>query len=228
MAGGEARPAVENVVALFEEKAAAPLPPTPPVKEALAVGLAALRWFYDRLTPTVVEMRGVLPNGEKVPDPLPSALLKKVAYVPVPMLEKRGLTPETCAALGYRANPRSNEDLLRAMRDEFDWDELVASGLWLEADRRWKQDRRPNTQFCGNGQTGRKPEEERKDADDKWQWGWCQPVLIPYFDDAGQLLKLRPHKGGAAVGTAAGGEWVYAQEPGVRLQFQAARNFPRW
>ena len=33
--------------------------------------------------------------------------------------------------------------------------------------------------------------------------------LIPYFNEAGELIKLRPHKGGAASGTAAGSEHIY-------------------
>ena len=69
--------------------------------------------------------------------------------------------------------------------------------------------RRPNNQFCGSGQVGKKPEKDRRDDKDKWQWGWCEPVLIPYFNEAGELIKLRPHKGGASAGTAAGSERIY-------------------
>ena len=197
----------------FESEPAAPLPSPVP----LAAGLASLRAFYARLTPTDSELRPHL-DGQPVPDPLPSALVKKLEFKAVTLRERRALTPETCAALGFRANPRANEDLLRALREEFEWEELVASGLWLEADKKKKQDRRPNTQYCGKGQVGRKPEKERRDDKDKTQWGWCEPVLIPYFDALGQLVRLRPHKGGATSGTAAGSERIYVpRDPASKL-----------
>jgi len=172
-------------------------------------GYGALRWFFERLTPTNCQMQAYLPGDEPVPTTLPEGMMKKLRFRPVSLLEKRGLTPESCAALGFRANPRANKDVLLEMRNVFDWEERLASGLWLEADRKRKQDRRPNTQFCGKGQVGKKPEKSRRNEDDKWQWGWSEPVLIPYFNELGELVKLRPHKGGAAGGTAAGSERVY-------------------
>ena len=204
-----------KIVAAFDGQgkfhAGPPAPGEPAAAAAAEVspGLEALRWFYDQLTPTDSEMRPVLPEGEPVPSPLPQAVLRRVEWAPVTLFEKRGLTPETCAALGFRANPPGNEEILRAMRDRYDWETLVDSGLWLEADRGRKQERRPNLQFAGKGQAGRKPDNEKRDPDDKWQWGRCQPVLIPYFDERGRLVKLRPHKGGAPVGTAAGDEKIY-------------------
>jgi len=127
----------------------------------------------------------------------------------VSLLKKRGLISETCSALGFKANPRQNKAILEELERQHNWDELKASGLFLEADPTRKLERRPNTQFCGKGQIGKKPEADRRDRDDKWLWGWCEPVLIPYFDENGQLVKLRPHKGGAPAGTVAGTECLY-------------------
>ena len=168
-----------------------------------------LEWFFEKLQPTDQELKPILPDGNAVPDPLPTAVLKKLAFVAVSVSMKRGLTPETCAALGFRANFRENECLLRAMRALFDWDALLDSGLWLEADPKRNLDRRPNSQYFGLGLVGRRPESERRHRDEKHQWGWSQPILIPYFDAAGRLVKLRPHKAGAAGGTHAGAERLY-------------------
>jgi len=209
---------------------ASPVPPAPPAaagenlapkfrrpeesakpeeKPELPPGLTVLREFYRRLQPTDCELRAVLPDGEPVPDPISKTVLGRIEFTPVSLQTRRGLTPETCAALGFRANPRSNEALLQELEATHDWEERSASGLWLEADRKRKLGRRPNTQYCGKGQVGRKPAAEAKKPDDKWQWGWSQPVLIPYFDATGELVKLRPHKGGASSGTQAGSERIY-------------------
>jgi len=131
------------------------------------------------------------------------------SFVPISLLKKRGLTTATCVALGFRANPRSNEAILLELQQKHRWDELQASGLFLDADPERHLERRVNTQFCGKGQFGKKPEQDRRNHDDKWLWGWCEPVLIPYFDQAGNLVKLRPHKGGAPAGTIAGAERLY-------------------
>ena len=81
------------------------------------------------------------------------------------------------------ANSRNNEKLLREMERLFDWDERLASGLWKEASVEHHLARWPDSQFYGKGQVGKKPEDERRDEDDKWQWGWCEPPLIPYFSN---------------------------------------------
>jgi hypothetical protein len=150
------------------------------------------------------------------------------------MFLKRALTSRTQQALGFRSNLASNRELLLGMETNFQWEELRRSGLWLpEGDGK---ERRPNSQFSGFGQICRKPRELRRNKDDKWVWsfpdqGWCDkcqklakakqcpkcggglkfcnPILIPYFDEAGALVKLRPHKGGASSGTAAGAEHIY-------------------
>lgn len=155
----------------------------PKAQDNLEPGLASLRAFYARLLWSVEDERKVW--------------------------EKRALTSATCQALCYRSNPRANEILLQELADRFEWDELYASGLWLPPDRKLKLDRRPNQQFMGKGQMGKKPKEERRSKEDKWTWGFCEPVLIPYFNSKGELIKLRPHKGGAPSGTICGASRIY-------------------
>jgi len=178
-------------------------------KPALAPGYAALRWFYDRLFPTSSQMQAYMPDGSAVPSPLPKMVMKKIKFRPVSLDEKRMLPPVACEALGLRANPRANEATLLEMEEVFDWEERRASGLWVDADHKREQGRRPNDQYHGKGQVGKKPLNERQHEGDNIQWGWCEPVLIPYFNEAGELVKLRPHKGGASGETAAGSARVY-------------------
>jgi hypothetical protein len=180
-----------------------------PASSQLPVGMKALRWFFSRLRPTESEMRASLPGGLPVPDPLPEKVAKRLEWHPVPLFIRRGLTSITCDALGLRANPPENEGILREMEQHFSWDERRASGTWLDANKRMNLGRRPNAQFHGKGQLGKKPDKERRNKEDKWVWGFCQPVLIPYFDEAGDLIKLRPHKGGAPGGTIAGRARIY-------------------
>jgi hypothetical protein len=167
--------------------------PKPEEKPVLAPGLMVVRWFYDGADSTTSEMRPFLPDGSRVPSPLPTALLKKIMYQPVSLDEQRCLPPEACVALGFKANPRANESRLLEARDKFDWEELHASGLWVEADHRQGKPRRPQAQFHGFGQIGKKPKSEQQDEDDKLHWGWSFPTMIPYFNEAGELIKLRPH-----------------------------------
>ena len=41
---------------------------------------------------------------------------------------------------------------------------------------------------------------DEETGEKKMRWGWTHPILIPYFDAAGDLVSLRPHKGGAKKG----------------------------
>ncbi len=167
--------------------------PPNPASSDLPAGLAVLREFFKKLQPTHEQLN---PEGN--------------GFKRETLLDKRGLTQATCEALGFRANPREgNEKNLLELQEKFTWKELRASGLWLEADQEKNLERRMNTQFCGKGQVGRKPEHERKNDNDKYLWGWCEPVLIPYFNERGELIKLRPHKGGASTGTIAGQQRIY-------------------
>jgi hypothetical protein len=179
------------------------------IEREVAPGLAALRWFFDRLTPATCEMVPYLESGEPVTSPISRSVFARLKWRPEALLIKRAQTPETTAALGFMANPSSNEGLLRQMPDLFSWPELRESGLWLEADPTRKVGRRPNPQFMGVGQIGKKAPADRKKNKDKWWWGPSEPILIPYFNEYGDLVKLRPHKGGAPAGTANGRDRLY-------------------
>ena len=179
-----------------------PPPPTPPDEEELK-GREVLEYFYSRLQPTSEQ---IVP-AEKLPDPLPAAIARAVIYKGVSLFEKRGLLSKTCALLGFAANPESNLTILAELEEKFTWAALLASGLWLP--KKGLSPRRPNKQFAGLGQLGKKPEDERRNKDDKWVWANCQPVLIPYFDELGKIFKLRPHKGGAPEGTLCGASRIY-------------------
>lgn len=181
----------------------------PDEKAKMPPGMAALRAFHEKLFPTESQMTPYLADGSRVPSPLPASVAKKLKFRAEPLFVTRGLTSVTCAALGFCANPTGNEAMLQELKEHFSWEELRASGLFLEADKKRKLGRRPNAQFHGKGQIGRKPDKERRGKDDKWVWGFGEPVLIPFFDEGGELLKLRPHKGGAPSGTFAGRPRIY-------------------
>ncbi len=128
---------------------------------------------------------------------------------------KRGLTSRTCAELRYRSNPRTNKALLLELRDRFSKEELLNAGLW-KRDQRRKLEIKPNSQFCGAGikrklKTGEPaPDEPNTWVDEDGSlWGWVCPILIPYFDEDGRVIGLRPHKGGGQGGTLTGTSRVY-------------------
>jgi hypothetical protein len=211
-----------------------PATPKPEEKPKLALGLAMTRAFFEKLFPTESQISPYLDQGvwlcekcgivsakqckkcetaarwiESLPDPLPAAIAKKIKFRTVSMFQARGITPISCQVLGLRANPPENETVLEDLAQLFSWEECRASGTWLESDGKRKLPRRPNAQFHGKGQIGKKPERERKGKDDKWVWGFGCPVIIPYFDEAGDVIKLRPHKGGAPSGTISGRPRIY-------------------
>jgi hypothetical protein len=171
--------------------------------------LSPLEWFFARLEPVDWELTAVVPQGGPLPPELTAEQVRRLQYVRVSMTEKRALDSRTCAALAYRANRPENEGILQDLRQYFDWLDILDSGLWLRADSPGNRSARPNPQFCGLGLAARKARADRRSKDDKWHWGPCQPVLIPYFDSGGKLLKLRPHKGGAPAATVAGSEHIY-------------------
>ena len=184
-------------------KPASEPPPPTPLDEEEGKGREVLEYFYSRLQPTQEQM---VP-AEKLPDPIPAEIARRVTYKAVNLFGKRGLESETCWRLGFAANPESNLAILAELEGKFTPAALLASGLWLP--RKGPSPIRPNKQFAGLGQLGRKPEDERRNKDDKWVWANCQPVLIPYFDEYGKIFKLRPHKGGAPAGTLCGVPRIY-------------------
>lgn len=99
--------------------------------------------------------------------------------------KKRAILPETAELVGLKSSVRSNEDLLISMEGMFPTAELLGCGLYLEKNGRAV----PNSQFYGWGITG------KKDADKNFVWDWVYPILIPYFNPAGEVIHLRPHRG---------------------------------
>jgi hypothetical protein len=142
------------------------------------------------------------------------------------LLEKRGLFSETNRRLGFVSSPVGNKEKLLALQDEHAADELLESGLFLPEDKKRKKEFRPNSQFFGMGQKGKKPKDQRKHRDDRWIWGMVHPVIIPYFDEAGRLVKLRPHKGGAPANTLSGASRIYVPRD-FRKAPDVVETFPR-
>jgi hypothetical protein len=72
------------------------------------------------------------------------------------------------------------------MKGEFTEEQLVQAGLYqVKAGLS-----RPQPQLCGLGNTG------KKNAKGEVIWGWTHPILIPYFGREGEVVCIRPHKGG--------------------------------
>lgn len=122
---------------------------------------------------------------------------------------KRGLSDEMIDRCGFRSNDEWNRGPLMRLAEEFSVEELVRCGLWRRGDRRDRRGAapRPAGQFFGWGRVGKKKavvasgEEDYDDlSTDDYEWarkesGLVNPVLIPYRDDRGRLVGLRPHKG---------------------------------
>ena len=137
--------------------------------------MAALRWFYDRLT---------LLEGDRRR-----------------LWEKRGLHAPAVEALGFRSNVTENRALLLQMEHEFPMLALIDSGLWTQSERATEPPK-PNAQYYGmalmekrDEATGKKVRDRDGNAVVDCVWDELGPILIPYFDAAGQLFHLRPHKG---------------------------------
>lgn len=151
----------------------APPPPPPPVDppDDTPPPLKALRWFYTRLHLSDEDRRM--------------------------LWEKRGLTPDTCFELGYRSNPKSNKQILEEMAQHFPVPVLVESGLWVEGEKATAKPK-PNPQFHGMSLVEKRENGKKVKDDDgkpKLEPVWNHPILIPYFDEEGELIHLRPHKG---------------------------------
>ena len=99
---------------------------------------------------------------------------------------KRGLPKAAGAAFGFKSSLKSNLALLESLRERHAEVDLVAAGLYQRRDGRC----RPASQMYGMGNTG------KKDAHGDVIWDWVHPILIPYFNEDGEVVALRPHKGG--------------------------------
>jgi hypothetical protein len=127
---------------------------------------------------------------------------------------KRGLDYETSDRLGFKSNLKSNKQILIELEQKYGIDVMLASGLWQPEDRQRRKERRPNAQFFGMGIIRKAKPGERLNPkefvdEDGNLWGWCNPILIGYFDDKGLLIGLRPHKGGASGETLVGSPKAY-------------------
>lgn len=135
--------------------------------------MMALRWFYERL-----EL---------------SAEDRKELFV------KRGLVDATIDLFGYRSNPQSNKELLLSMEKEFPMPVLLECGLWKLDDHKISDPPKPNPQYYGMSLVEKRDAKGKKVRDDDGEVVreciWNRPILIPYFDEHGDLIHLRPHKG---------------------------------
>jgi hypothetical protein len=135
--------------------------------------LLALRWFYDRLNLTDEDRKK--------------------------LFTKRGLNDATIELLGFRSNPESNKGLLLEMAGHFPQGVLVESGLWKTDADKTGEPPKPNPQFYGMAIVEKRDARGKKIRDDRGEviheCVWNNPILIPYFNEAGELVHLRPHKG---------------------------------
>jgi hypothetical protein len=140
---------------------------------------------------------GGSPPAAPLPEPEPLRALRRfyeqLKLVPAhaeSLTRKRGLTSATIEAMGYRSSVRENLEVLEALSGEFAVEDLVASGLWF---RPRSGGPKPSRMYHGWGKIRRLPKAERTETRE-WEEGWCEPILIPYFDETGLLVALRPHK----------------------------------
>ncbi len=101
---------------------------------------------------------------------------------------KRGFTDKTIDFNGYRSSTRQNRPLLNEIIDLFPEEELLELGVVMRDKE--TANLKINAQFCG---LGLKKRSKDKDADD---FGWVEPILIPYIASNGRITYIRPHKGG--------------------------------
>lgn len=108
-------------------------------------------------------------------------------------LRKRGLTAETCRRAGLRSSVPNNREAIDGLRAKYPAGVLAEAGL-LVKDKRAAGAWKPNPKFCGWGVARVKPKAERKHDEDKREYGAVNPVVIPYYNEQGQVVALRPHK----------------------------------
>jgi hypothetical protein len=133
----------------------------------------ALRWFYERLTLSAADRKA--------------------------LWEIRALLDATIDLAGFRSNPQSNKELLLEMKEAFSTAVLLDCGLWKTDDKNPSAPPKPNPQFYGMSIREKRDSKGKKVRDEDGEaikeCVWDNPILIPYFDAAGELVHLRPHKG---------------------------------
>jgi len=101
---------------------------------------------------------------------------------------KRGLSRESIEAAGYRSSVKANREALAPILENYPPGMLLSEGIATK-DKETGQIKL-NAQLCGWGlkkrATNKQPEE----------WDWTNPILIPYRDKHGNVIGIRPHKGG--------------------------------
>lgn len=113
------------------------------------------------------------------------------------LFEKRGLESATVNALGFRSSSQANKGIIIEESKNVSPIGMVDSGFF-----NWRQGNRNGTninkQFLGFGFAGKYL--DAKSGEKKEKWDWVFPILIPYFNSSGDLISIRPHKGGAKSG----------------------------
>jgi hypothetical protein len=105
--------------------------------------------------------------------------------------EKRGFDNAWIDALGIRTSRRENRPLLEAMLDNFPPNELLRSGIAVRDRKTWKL--KIAESLCGR----------IYDSDEETgqgQWRDFENIIIPYINDQGRIIGLRPHKRGLSNG----------------------------
>lgn len=137
--------------------------------------------------------------------------------------EKRGLESRTCAALGFRSNPKANKALLQDLNVTFEEEVILESGLWVRDQSTGRP--KPSGKFWGWGRKSKVvtfdeegfPEKTVASAEVEYEQN--EPILIPYFahqpvansrtEATHELISLRPHKDMGAKGTTTGHPHLY-------------------
>ena len=99
---------------------------------------------------------------------------------------KRGFSDETISKLQFKSSRKENRAVLEEMLKTYPGRLLEKVGLAKHGPDGFYPEGR---QYCGKGRTN------RKDEKGEHIWDWIEPVLIPYFDEAGEIVAIRPHKG---------------------------------
>ncbi len=104
------------------------------------------------------------------------------------MKQKRGFTDKTITLNGYRSSISANRPILNEVIKLFPEDQLLELGIVLRDKE--TSELKINAQLCGYGL---KKRGSGKEDDD---FGWTEPILIPYIGANGRITYIRPHKGG--------------------------------
>lgn len=212
----EPAPPVPNVVPLFPAEAKAPALPVPAAQESGApdgatVLPAAVPGPTTGAAAQDSKAEDMAIDGEPDPDDDSGLAVMREFYLQLTLSEQdeaklyhdRGHTTSTIRSLGFRSNPKSNLDILRALVGRFPPSALLASGLFVRKDRNI----RPSGIYYGWDRTTKKDVVGPDGME--WNYGWTHRVLIPYFNERGELIGLRPHKGMGRKDTVAGTPRLY-------------------